>query len=140
MVRLYLPVRSYAQKPISVWRVKLLRRWHGADYCSGLTWDDVKADPNLDNKRRLLIQEAAKQLNDDRMIAFDRQTGSLTITDLGRIAAKYYIRYKSIETFNKLMRPKMSEADVLVMICKSSEVRVASKSSVHVIDSYGLQV
>lgn len=56
------------------------------------------------------------------MIVFDRTTGIFTITDLGRIAAKYYIRHTSIEIFNKEFRPKMSEADVLKMLCMSTEV------------------
>lgn len=56
------------------------------------------------------------------MIIFDRQSGAFTITDLGRIAAKYYIRYTSIEIFNKEFRPKMTEADVLAMLSMSTEV------------------
>jgi antiviral helicase SLH1 len=56
------------------------------------------------------------------MIAYDQRTGSFTITDLGRIAAKYYIRHASIEIFNREMRPKMTEADVLAMLCMSTEV------------------
>jgi len=56
------------------------------------------------------------------MIVYDVHEGSLRITDLGRIAAKYYIRYSSIEIFNKEFRPKMSEADILAMLSMSSEV------------------
>ncbi len=61
------------------------------------------------------------------MLAFDRQTGSLVVTDLGRIAAKYYIRHKSIEIFNEKFRPKMSEADVLSMLSMSTEVCIRVK-------------
>ena len=56
------------------------------------------------------------------MIAFEPDTGNFIITDLGRIAAKYYIRYKSIEIFNEVFKPKMTEADVLGMLCRSTEV------------------
>lgn len=56
------------------------------------------------------------------MIAFDRQSGAFVITDLGRIAAKYYIRHASIEIFNKEFRPGMTEADALVILCQSTEV------------------
>jgi len=56
------------------------------------------------------------------MIAYDVHEGSFRITDLGRIAAKYYIRHSSIEIFNKEFRPKMSEADILAMLSMSSEV------------------
>lgn len=58
------------------------------------------------------------------MIAFDLQTETFVITDLGRIAAKYYIRYASVEVFNQKLKPKMSEADVLAMLCMSTEVRI----------------
>ncbi len=44
-------------------------------------------------------------------------------TDLGRIAAKYYIRHASIEVFNEYFKPVMTEADVLEVLCKSTEVR-----------------
>ena len=66
--------------------------------------------------------EAATQLANARMITFDRTSGSFTILDLGRIAAKYYIRHASIEIFNKELKPEMTEADVLKMLCMSTEV------------------
>lgn len=56
------------------------------------------------------------------MISFDKQRDGFVITDLGRIAAKYYIRMQTIEIFNEFFKPKMSEADVLHMVCKSTEV------------------
>jgi len=73
-------------------------------------------------KRTELVTLAAKKLAAIRMIVFDSSTGSLQVTDLGRIAAKYYIRYQSIELFNDTFRPKMSEADVLKMLSLSTEV------------------
>ncbi|KAH9850708.1 Sec63-domain-containing protein [Lenzites betulinus] len=87
----------------------------------GLAWNEIADDPYLGAKRNQLITAAAMQLSEARMVAFDRQTGSLVCTDLGRIAAKYYIRHKSIEIFNDKFRPKMSEADVLAMLSMSTE-------------------
>jgi antiviral helicase SLH1 len=80
-------------------------------------------DPYLGGKRNELIALAAQKLANARMITYDAQDGQFQITDVGRIAAKYYIRYKSIEIFNESLVPKMSEADVLAMISKSVEVR-----------------
>lgn len=60
------------------------------------------------------------------MITYDQGTGAFIITDLGRIAAKYYIRHSSIEIFNKEFKPKMTEADVLAMLSMSTEVRIFS--------------
>ncbi|KAF9055071.1 Sec63-domain-containing protein [Hymenopellis radicata] len=87
----------------------------------GILRDSTTDDPHLGSKRQELVTLAARQLADTRMMLFDRESGAFTITDLGRIAAKYYIQYKSIEIFNKEFRPKMSEADVLAMLSMSTE-------------------
>ncbi|CAG8561643.1 11778_t:CDS:2, partial [Acaulospora colombiana] len=39
----------------------------------------------------------------------------------GRIASNYYIKHTSIETFNKLFKERMTEADIFSMISESSE-------------------
>lgn len=88
----------------------------------GIAREATGDDPQLGSKRNELVTAAAQKLADAHMIIFDHSTGSFTITDLGRIAAKYYIRYTSIEIFNKEFRPRMSEADVLKMLSMSTEV------------------
>ncbi|KAJ7895943.1 Sec63 Brl domain-containing protein [Mycena olivaceomarginata] len=87
----------------------------------GISRDMIGDDPQLGNKRNDLITAAASKLADAGMIIFDRLSGDLTITDLGRIAAKYYIRSASIEIFNKEFHQKMSEAEVLAMVSMSTE-------------------
>ena len=67
---------------------------------------------------------AVNRLVTARMVNWNRLTGALQITDLGRITAKYYIRLASIEVFNEKFRPRMSEADVLTMLSYSTEVRL----------------
>jgi hypothetical protein len=90
---------------------------------TGLSRESLLDDPQLGGKRMQLVSSAAQKLVATRMIAYDVQNGRFQITDLGRIAARYYIRYTSIEIFNELFRPQMSEADVLNMMSKSTEVR-----------------
>lgn len=92
----------------------------------GLSRESLLDDPQLGAKRLELVSSAAQKLVAVGMIAYDVQSGRLQITDLGRIAARYYVRYMSIEIFNELFRPQMSEADVLNMISKSTEVRNSS--------------
>ncbi|KAJ3793124.1 Sec63-domain-containing protein [Lentinula aff. detonsa] len=89
----------------------------------GVDRNAVIDDPMLGEKRNALVIEAAQRLVDARMIEFNRQTGAFTISDLGRIAARFYIQYQSIEIFNQVFRPKMSEADVLGMLSKSTEFK-----------------
>jgi hypothetical protein len=124
MARVYLPLCPNAQEPFHLWyaapsypqpdiRLKIV---------IGIDRDTLADDPGLGNKRNELITIAAKRLAETKMIIFDETTRTLQSTDLGRIAAKYYIRTASIEIFNKEFRPKMSEADLLGMLSLSTEV------------------
>ena len=88
----------------------------------GISGDVLLEDPQLNSKRNELVTAAARKLAEARMVMFDSIREAFTITDLGRIAAKYYIRHSSIEIFNKEFRPKMTEADVLAMLSMSTEV------------------
>lgn len=87
----------------------------------GIENGEIMDDPSLAGRRRDLIIAAAKQLHKHQMIIYDERTDFLTPKDLGRIASNFYITYNSIEVFNKVMRPKMAEADVFAMISSATE-------------------
>ncbi|GAO50439.1 hypothetical protein G7K_4564-t1 [Saitoella complicata NRRL Y-17804] len=87
----------------------------------GMSREEVADDPLLGSKRRELIIWAARKLHKTQMIIFDEHTGILIPKDLGRVASNYYILHTSIETFNQLMKPNMTEADVLAMLSMSDE-------------------
>jgi len=65
---------------------------------------------------------SARRLADLSMIDFNVDDNTFTTKDIGRIAANYYIHHRSIEVFQTLLRPRMTEADILVMLSKSTEV------------------
>lgn len=87
----------------------------------GLTNEDLKGDPTLEQRRRDLIIGAARLLHKNQMIIFNESTGGFKAKDLGRISSAYYVKSKSIETFNSLLKIRMTEADVLAMLSQSSE-------------------
>ncbi|KAI8925867.1 Sec63 Brl domain-containing protein [Entophlyctis helioformis] len=87
----------------------------------GLDWKEVQDDPHLGKRRRDLLVSAGKVLHKTQMVVFDERTGYLTPKDLSRIASNYYISHSTIEIFNTMMRPQMTEADVLSMLSMSSE-------------------
>ncbi|GJJ07269.1 hypothetical protein Clacol_001469 [Clathrus columnatus] len=87
----------------------------------GMSHEEPVDDPSLSSKRNQLVKAAAQKLTTAGMINYNPQTESLQCTDLGRIAAKYYIRTASIEVFNQELRAKMSEADVLAVLSMSTE-------------------
>jgi antiviral helicase SLH1 len=78
-------------------------------------------DPQLGQRRRNLIVEAARTLHKSQMIIFNQTTDELRAKDVGRIASQYYVLQTSIEIFNTMMRPQATEADVLKMISMSGE-------------------
>lgn len=87
----------------------------------GLNYSDVEDDPSLDAKRRQLIHASAMTLDKARMIRYNERTGDLNVTDLGRTASHFYIKYDTIEVFNELLKPIMNESEVLNMMANASE-------------------
>ncbi|CAH1400990.1 unnamed protein product [Nezara viridula] len=87
----------------------------------GMTVQDVMDDPRLEERRRELITIAAKALDKARMIRFNIRTDDLAITDLGRIASNFYIKYDTVEVFNDMMNNVMSESEILAMVSHAQE-------------------
>ncbi|XP_077300347.1 activating signal cointegrator 1 complex subunit obelus [Arctopsyche grandis] len=87
----------------------------------GLNYGDIQEDPTLEKKRRDLIKSSAMALDKACMIRFSERTGDLNITDLGRTASYFYIKYDTVEVFNDMMKPIMGEGDVLTMISHAQE-------------------
>ena len=83
---------------------------------------DLNDDTSLSSTWRHLIVAAARNLASTNMIVYEESNEIFRITEIGRIAARYYIRHSSIEIFNKEFRKIMSEADVLAMMSMSTEV------------------
>lgn len=63
----------------------------------GISWDQLRDDPSLDQKRKDIITDAAKRLDKAKMIRYDERTGFLHPTDLGRTASQFYIKYDTVE-------------------------------------------
>lgn len=91
-------------------------------FVTGLTHQDPVNDPDLTEHRHGMIIRAARALAKVGMIQFDEIKSTFAITDVGRIAAKYYIRHTSVEIFQKEFKPRMTEADVLALLSMSTEV------------------
>ncbi|KAK9503226.1 hypothetical protein O3M35_011843 [Rhynocoris fuscipes] len=87
----------------------------------GLNYQDVIDDPNLDLRRRELIEVAAKALDKAKMVRFNIRTGDLSITDLGRIASHYYIKYDTVEVFNEMLTATMCESEIFAMVSHAQE-------------------
>lgn len=87
----------------------------------GMVYQTLVNDMNLEKKRKELVDVAAKALDKARMIRYDARTGDLSATDLGRIASHYYLKYDTVEIFNELQKPIMTETEILAMISRAQE-------------------
>jgi antiviral helicase SLH1 len=87
----------------------------------GIDWAEIRDDPTLVQRRRQLVIQAARTLQQSQMIIFNETTEDLRSKDVGRIASQYYILHTSIQIFNTMMKPMATEADVLKMIAMSGE-------------------
>ncbi|KAH8802688.1 Sec63 Brl domain-containing protein [Xylogone sp. PMI_703] len=87
----------------------------------GIEWAEARDDPTLVQRRRQLVIQAARTLQESQMIIFNEVTEELRSKDVGRIASQFYILHTSIQIFNTMMQPQATEADVLRMISMSGE-------------------
>jgi len=87
----------------------------------GIDWAEIRDDPQLVQRRRELIIQAAHTLQQSQMIIFNEATEELRAKDVGRIASQFYVLQTSIQIFNTMMRPRAVEADALKMISMSGE-------------------
>lgn len=90
----------------------------------GITADQKADDPMLHNRSRELVTEAAKLLDGNKMLSFHMQSGNLGTTQLGRVAAHFYIQAESVDTFNRQLgssHSSQSDADLCYLICCATE-------------------
>jgi len=101
-----------------------------------MSYDVLRDDRSLNSKRHELVLSAADSLVEARMIDHAKESGSFTITDLGRIAAKYYIHHKSIMIFNRELGAHMSEERVLAMVSLSTKVSDFDEPLCHYVNDH----
>lgn len=87
----------------------------------GLKFEDLFDDPQLEVERTNLVTKAAEILDRCMMCRFDDRSGNLGVTDLGRVASHYYIKYSTIEAFNTMLTAHLTDSEALYVLCSSSE-------------------
>ncbi|KAH8310481.1 hypothetical protein KR044_001580 [Drosophila immigrans] len=87
----------------------------------GIEYSELQKDPTLEARRRQLIMTASMSLDKAKMMRFNQRTMDMNITDLGRTASHFYIKYDTVETFNELMKPFMNESELLAMMSQAQE-------------------
>lgn len=76
---------------------------------------------NLLDFEKKIVLAAITILTKNKMIRFDETTEYLYITNLGRIASHFYLKYPTIEMLNENFNSMMNDEHLFRLICKSSE-------------------
>lgn len=87
----------------------------------GISADEKADDPLLNRRCAELVTEAATRLASNWMIKFDKASGNVSVLNHGRVAAHYYLQSESVETFNEMLFPAMSDTQVLRAIASATE-------------------
>jgi hypothetical protein len=57
--------------------------------------------------------------------SYDRRTGNLQATDLGRIASHYYVTHTTLAAFNDHLKPTMTDIELLRLFALADEFKWA---------------
>ncbi|EJW85261.1 U5 small nuclear ribonucleoprotein helicase [Wuchereria bancrofti] len=89
----------------------------------GISHEQTKLDPLLEQRRADLIHTAAAQLDKANLIKYDRRSGLIQATELGRIASHFYCTHDTMQTYNQLLKATATEIDLFRIFSMSSEFR-----------------
>ncbi len=85
--------------------------------------DERKADPLLERRRLELVHSAAIVLHRAKLITYNRRTGALASTDLGRIASDFYVGHRTMAIYVENVHPLMGDIDLLRLFSLSGEFK-----------------
>ncbi|KAI1628248.1 Sec63 Brl domain-containing protein [Exophiala viscosa] len=84
---------------------------------------DYSNDESLEQKRVDLIHSAATVLERAGLVKYDKKSGKLQATDLGRVASHYYITHNSMLTYNQHLQPSISTIELFRIFALSDEFK-----------------
>lgn len=89
----------------------------------GISLDEIASDSFLMQRRTDLIHTSACILDKHGLIKYDKKTGVFQVTQLGRVASHYYIKYASISVYNENLKPQIGLIDLFRLFSFSSEFK-----------------
>ncbi|KAI9813084.1 MAG: DEIH-box ATPase [Pycnora praestabilis] len=89
-------------------------------YSVGAEYED---DDALEQKRVDLIHSAATVLEKSNLVKYEKRSGKLQATELGRIASHYYITNNSMLTYNHHIQPSITPIELFRVFALSDEFK-----------------
>ncbi|CAD6191493.1 unnamed protein product [Caenorhabditis auriculariae] len=90
----------------------------------GISHEQARADPLLEQRRADLIHTACMHLDKANLIKYDKKSGLIQATELGRIASHFYCTFETMQTYNKLLSDKCQDIDLFRIFSMSSEFKL----------------
>lgn len=89
----------------------------------GINPKELAKDPLLHEKMRGMVKSVALNLRNCGMISFDNadKEGFMRSRNVGRLASLFYLKHETIEFFGKQMNIRLTEEELLSMVCACSE-------------------
>ena len=87
----------------------------------GASEGELSTDPLLEQRRTDLIHTAATTLDKCALIKYERKSGQFQVTDLGRVAAYYYVSHATVAVYNDFLKPTLSDIEVLRLFALSKD-------------------
>lgn len=84
---------------------------------------DYEDDSALEQKRVDLIHSAATVLERSSLVKYDKKTGKIQSTELGRIASHYYITHSSMLTYNHHIQASITPIELFRVFSLSDEFK-----------------
>lgn len=84
---------------------------------------DYEDDDALEQKRVDLVHSAATVLEKSSLVKYDKKSGKLQATELGRIASHYYITHNSMLTYNHHIQPMITPIELFRVFALSDEFK-----------------
>eukprot|EP00958_Prasinococcus_capsulatus_P026621 scaffold4916_cov371-Prasinococcus_capsulatus_cf.AAC.3 len=89
----------------------------------GVHVDILDSDELLEGFRADLVHTAATLLDKHGLVKYDRKSGSLQATDLGRISSHYYVSHATIAAFSESLKPSMSDIEICRLFSLAEEFK-----------------
>lgn len=84
---------------------------------------EYEEDEALEQKRVDLIHSAATVLEKSSLVKYEKKTGKLQPTELGRVASHYYITHSSMLTYNHHIQPMITPIELFRVFALSDEFK-----------------
>lgn len=101
----------------------------------GTSEEELRSDPSCLRIRGEFAHAAVSILEKHGLLRYDRRTGNISPTSLGKIASYYYLTSESASLYNETLRPSMTEVELFRLFSLSAEFK-----QVHVRDEEKLEL